>query len=221
MSLEAFQKEYETDISDLTVRDKVFRFFVPKSIDRFIGPEDVFQEFPLWAKIWKASVVLADYLAAREADTSRRFLEIGCGLGVVGIVAASFGHRVTMTEYDQNALDFARANAELNGVEKALEIVALDWNDPQMEGVFDCIVGSEVIYSERDYQPIQRLLNTYLVPEGEIILVEGVRKTSMEFFRQMQPLFEVKGQKLTLRSREEEIPLILCRMRFRNTGPLS
>jgi len=217
-SLESFHQEYETDTSDLAIKDRQFRFFVPKSIDQFLDPGDLFHDFPLWSKIWEASIILADYLAGMPVDSEKSFLEIGCGMGVVGVVASAFGHRVTMTEYNPDALNFSRANtlANLSADDAGLEITELDWSKPRLEGLFDYIIGSEVIYKEKDYQPILKLLKTYLRPSGEIILAEGVRKTSMEFFRQMSELFDITAQKKTLRSEGEEFRVILARMKFKN-----
>ena len=45
-SLESFHQEYETDISDLAIRDRHFRLFVPKSIDKFLDHKDIFHDFP-------------------------------------------------------------------------------------------------------------------------------------------------------------------------------
>lgn len=216
-SLASFHNEYETDTSKLVIKERCFNFFVPRSIDRFVDNKDVFHDFPLWSKIWEASIVLSDYLAGIAVEPEKRFLEIGSGLGIVGIVASSFGHKVTMTEYNQDAISFSRANAQNNlpSVDQNLEITELDWNRPQSEGLFNYIVGSEVVYKEKDYQSILRLFKTCLKPEGEIILAEGVRKTSIEFFRQMEQVFDIRAQKKTLRSREKEIKVILCRMRFK------
>ncbi|MCF8146579.1 MAG: methyltransferase [Deltaproteobacteria bacterium] len=217
-SLESFHRQYETDTADLMIRDRRFRFFVPKSLDGFVDQGDVFKDFPLWAKIWEASIVLADHLAAMPVDPERRFLEIGCGVGVVGIVAAAFGHRITITEYNSDALDFARANvhANLSGEDAAaIEVARLDWTRPQLDGRFDFVVGSEVIYKETDFQAILKLFETCLRPSGEIILAEGVRKTSLEFFRQVSHRFHITARKRTLRSKGKEVRVILAEMRFR------
>jgi len=216
-SLESFHQKYETDTSDLTIKDRDFRFFVPKSLNEFIDPGDLFHDFPLWSKIWEASIILSDYLAGMPVDSKKCFLEIGCGMGVVGVVASAFGHRVTMTEYNPDALNFARANARANlpADDAGLEITELDWSKPRLGGLFDYIIGSEVIYKEKDYQPILKLLKTYLRPSGEIILAEGVRKTSIEFFRQMSELFDITAQKKILRSKGEEVRVILAKMKFK------
>ena len=216
LTLKSFQKQYDTTTSELVIKGRTFPFFMARNLDDFVDPQDIFQDFPLWIKIWEASLVLAEYLAGMEAEEGKRLLEIGCGIGVVGIVASSFGHQVTMTEYNQDALNFSRANALLNEASN-LEIRALDWDKPEIEGAFDYIVGSEVLYRERDFQPILQLFKTYLKKGGEIILAEGTRKTSMAFMHQMSDYFHITAQKKVLRSKEKGIAIMLCRMRAKGS----
>jgi predicted nicotinamide N-methyase len=211
LSHEAFQKAYETDISEVVIRGQRFRLFVPKTIDRFIDEDDVLHHFPLWSKVWGASVILADELASMTVHPGKAFLEIGSGLGLVGVVAASFGHNVTLSEYDPHALAFARANAQLNGC-SSVRIASLDWNKPELNGMFDFIVGSEVIYSERDFEPLQAMFQKFLVPGGEVILCAEMRKTIMAFFGLMQEGYAIKARKKTLWSSGKNISVILCKM---------
>ena len=215
--MSAFHRKYETDISSLAIGDQGFKFFVPKSLDPFLDKEDVFSEFPLWSKIWEASIVLANHMAAMPVDPQKHLLEIGCGIGLVGTVAARCGHRITMTEYNRDSLNFARANVRVNHTTESLEpgIVELDWTKPALEGRFDMILGSEVVYKEEYFAPLLGLFRRYLKPEGEIILAEGLRKTSMEFFERMSDICEVKARKRILRSKGEERRVILASMRFK------
>lgn len=214
-SHESFLMEYETDVSKLTVKGRTFDFLVPKTLDRFMNPDDVFEHFPLWAKIWEASLVLAEYLAGITVDPKKRFLEIGGGMGIVSIVASSFGHDITLTEYNTDALNFARANAEKNrtGIDSTLQIAKLDWNEPILEETYDLIFGSEIIYNDRDYQPILRLFDKFLKPGGEIILAERARKTSIEFFKRVSKIFDIQAQKKILHSKDGEMMVMLCRMK--------
>ena len=213
-SMESFQKEYETDTADIVIRNRKFSFFVPKSLDRFIDPENVLNNFPLWAKIWEPCLMLADYLASMPVNPEKRFLEIGSGLGLVGIVASSFGHKVTMTEYNHDALNFANANAHIHNCSSNLEIKELDWNKPELKGTFDRIIGCEIIYKEESFYPILRLFRTYLKEDGEILLSERARKSSIEFFRQMSEHFNIKAQKKIIRNGSDEIHVMMCRMTF-------
>lgn len=212
--LTSFKKQYKTDTIRLKIRNRDFSFFVPDSLDGFINQDDMLNNFPLWAKIWEASFVLADYLAGLEVEPEKRFLEIGCGLGVVGIVAAAFGHRVTMTDYNPDALRFAGANALLNKL-PGLKVEQLDWHKPKIKGTFDYIVGSEISYQEHSFQPILNLFQTYLKDGGEIFIVNGIRKTSMEFIRRMSEILHIEGHKKKLRSQDGETSIILCKMRLK------
>ncbi|EFK06044.1 methyltransferase domain protein [delta proteobacterium NaphS2] len=216
-SMSAFHKQYETDRSPLVVGGRRFDFFVPKSLDPFLDKKDVFSEFPLWSKIWEASIVLANHLASIPADPDKHLLEIGCGIGLVGVVAAQFGHRITMTEYNRDALNFAEANASANKPPDPglLEIGALDWTRPAIEGRFDMILGSEVIYKEEYFEPVLGLFKRYLKPGGEIILAEGVRKTSMAFFQKMSGICDIIARKRIFRSGGEEKRIVLASLRFK------
>ena len=210
-SLEAFYKTYQVDSTRTVIQGRPFTFLRPLNIEGFLDEEDPLKGFPLWAKIWEASYLLADQVARRKVEEGKRYLEIGCGLGVVGIVVSCFGHDVTMTEGDRHALEFAWANARVNHCREA-KIIELDWNKDLPDGRFDCIFGSEIVYHERDFDPLLRLFKTLLKPEGEIILSSEARRITIQFYREMQRHFLVKGQKMTLRGHGTEKPFILCRM---------
>ena len=210
-SLEAFQKEYDTSIDELVINGRKFQVMLPVDIIRFINPQDVFHEFPLWAKIWPASWVLAGYLADMPVASTRKILEIGGGIGLVSIVAASFGHRITMTDSNPDALRFARANAIINGCPQ-LPIQALDWNHPRLKETFDCVVASEVTYKKDEIQPLLRLIKSSLQPQGEVILAGEMRRVNKDFYQQMESNFKIRAQKKVLRSDGEEIAIFLIRM---------
>ena len=216
-SIQGFHKKYATDSSEVVIGKRRFSFFVPKTLDPFIDHDDVFQGFPLWAKIWEASLVLAEHMASLQTDPDRHILEIGGGIGLVGIVASSFGHRITLTESNDDALNFARANALSNLSDSVSDITIekLDWNQPSIEGHFDTLVGSEVVYSEKAYEPLFKLFQHYLKKGGEVVLAEGIRKSSINFFKEMGRYFAIKGEKKIIRTPEKEIPIVLCRMKFK------
>jgi len=214
-SIEAFYQEYETESTELVVNAKKFNILLPRYLDGFINPMDVIDDFPLWAKIWKASWVLSGYLADMPVEPDKRFLEVGAGVGLVSIVAASFGHQITMTEYNPDALNFAHANAHLNNC-PGLPIRKLDWHRPQLSAKFDAIVASEVTYKLEDFVPLIRLFRAYLQPEGEIILASEMRKTGKDLFNQLKADFDIKVEKKSLRSETGATRIVLFKMRFHN-----
>jgi predicted nicotinamide N-methyase len=184
---------------------------LPKDLTRFINIDDVLHKFPLWAKIWQASWVLADYIAKIPVESKKKFLEIGAGAGLVSIVAASFGHHITLTESNPDALLFSRANAFINGCPQ-LPILALDWNRPCLAETFDYIVASEVTYKKKDWGPLVKLLKTCLNPDGEVILVGDMKRVAKGFYKILETDFNLKMQKIVLRSSGEEFAIYLIRM---------
>ena len=211
-SLESFHDRYQTEVTEIVVAGRKFQILLPRDLDNFINPEDMLDDFPLWAKLWKASWILADFLAQRKADPDEQLLEIGGGLGLVSIVGFACGHRITMTEYDPHALQFAQANAHLNNCAQ-LPVVSLDWNRPSLTGSFDTILASEVVYRSQDFAPLLNLFQSYLAPSGEIILASEMRKTSGAFYKFFQSEFDISVLKKVLRSENEETIVMLFRLR--------
>jgi predicted nicotinamide N-methyase len=211
-SIERFYAQYKSESTEIIVADRKFRILIPENLDDFINPSDVLHNFPLWAKLWKASWILADFMAQMPADTDKQILEIGGGLGLVSIVACTFGHLMTMTEYNQDALQFAQANAHLNNCAH-LPVVQLDWSRPNLAGEFDLIVASEVVYRKNDFAPLLQLFQTYLKPTGEIVLAAEMRESSKEFYKFLLPFYDVKTAKRVLRSKNEKNLITLFKLR--------
>lgn len=210
-SLKDFYNEYETEATALAVNGRKFKILLPKNLFQFINAQDVMHEFPLWAKIWQASWVLAGYLADKPVAEKERFLEIGGGTGLVSIVAACFGHHITMAEYNPDALQFARANAIVNGCPQ-LSIRELDWHHPRLPKKFDYIVASEISYRKEDIQPLMMLFKNSLKPGGEVILAGVMRKLSKEVYKALEQMFDIRVLKKILRSDDEKINIFLFRM---------
>jgi predicted nicotinamide N-methyase len=211
-SMETFHQQYQTEQRELAVGERSFRFLVPVSLEPFVDPENLFKAFPLWAKIWEASLILANRLSAMPPLHNQRWLELGAGLGVVGIVAATFQHDVTITEFDRHALDFIRANAHLNDCTPR-SIRRLDWTQPDLDTRFDRIVGSELIYNEKDFPALRTLFLSLLKPDGEILLAGEVRQTSAAFLDLMKADFQIAVARNTLRSEAGSTTILLTRLR--------
>jgi predicted nicotinamide N-methyase len=215
-SLDQFHQSYDTDTTPVTINGHALTLFTPVSIDRFIDPNAPMQNFPLWTKIWKASILLASYLASMPPIPMKTMLEIGSGLGMVGIAASKAGHLITMSERDPDALNFARANALANGCPE-LAIEKLDWHAPQLDRRFDYIVGSETVYKTEDIDGLDALFDQYLNPDGKIIMAAGIRRTSVDFWERMRHRYHVSARRQTLRADDETLPLVLFQLR-RRTG---
>jgi predicted nicotinamide N-methyase len=204
--------KYATETIPVAIRGRRLQFIKPRDIDRFLDPDDPLKSFPLWAKMWEASAVLADYMAQCPIEPPLQILELGAGLGVAGITAAAFGHHVTITEHDPHALEFLKANALLNNCPHAV-IRPLDWDRRELEGQFDVIIGSEIVYSDQIIDMLAAVFQKYLRPQGRIVLAEGVRGTGVRFWERMAPGYDIRVRKTHLRSDNESRTILLFEMR--------
>ena len=129
-------------------------------------------------------------------------------------MAATFGHHITLSEFDLHALNFARANAHRNNCPE-LPIVRLDWYQPNLETRFDRIVASEITYKDKDLDALVQLFTSHLKCGGEIILASEVRKGCLDIFKFFQTEFDIVVSKMTLRSESATHRIILMKMQFK------
>ncbi len=134
---------------------------------------------PYWAQPCPAAVMLAEYVIEHVEPGPDPVLELGAGLGIAGISLTMAGHRVVLTDYDEDALAFARASAGLNGVDLH-DARLLDWRCPP-DDRYGLIVASDVLYERRSLEPIAALLAVCLKPSGGAFLSDLNRAMADEF----------------------------------------
>jgi predicted nicotinamide N-methyase len=210
-SLDSFYQEYETTTSELVINGRKFEILLPKDLTRFINANDVFHKFPLWAKIWPASWVLADHLARMPVVSTQKMIEIGAGIGLVSIVATAFGHNIMLTESNPDALQFARANTLINGCPQ-ISIVELDWNRLQLNSTFNYILGSEVTYKNEDLAALLNLFQSCLKPDGVALLAGEMRRISKDFYQLLEAEFRIRVHKKMLRTSSQETAIFMIRL---------
>lgn len=132
----------------------------PRSADELIDEEAFEREefLPYWAELWPSAVELARAVAERPL-TGRRVVELGCGLALPSIVAALAGAEALATDWSEDALRFARRNAERNGA--ALETSRVAWDAPEALGArapFDLVLAADVLYERRNADLLLPLL---------------------------------------------------------------
>ncbi len=133
------------------------------------------QYMPYWAELWPSSQMLGNVLMQQTWPVNHRALEIGCGVGLAGIVALSLGMHVIFSDYDATAVDFAAANAIANGFTH-FEKLPLDWRFPPDLQV-PLLLAADVIYEERNIAPLISFIQTVLEPDGVCLLSDSDRST--------------------------------------------
>ncbi len=190
-SLDQFLVQYDPETVEIPILGRRYRIFTPRAIEPFVDPVNLLKGFPLWVKLWPSALVLAEWIAAQPVDAGRSMIEIGAGLGLVGIVGADRGHRITLSEHDPHALEFARASALNNGC-PGLAVVRLDWNRPWSGEAFDLILGSELVYRPTDILPLETLFGRLLKPGGAVVLAGEPRATTAAFLDRVQSRFSIR-----------------------------
>jgi predicted nicotinamide N-methyase len=137
------------------------------------------ERMPYWAELWPASLLLCRWLSRnQDAIAGRYCLDVGCGLGLTGIVGSHLGAKVVGMDHQWPAVFFSRENAELNGVAQPLWVL-MDWRDPGFKPrSFDFMWGGDIVYETRFYHPLTRLFKECLAPGGRIWLAEPRRSVS-------------------------------------------
>lgn len=141
-------------------------------------------ELPFWAKIWRTAFLMAYFVQRLPAD-GRSMLEIGAGLGLAGLFAAAHGFDVTLTDIHPEALLFSRINALKNGLGDRVAVAQADFTQDRLGRRFDCIIGSEVLYVEKNFKPLIKFLRAHLAegPQAEVVLAKEYSRKAKKFFK--------------------------------------
>jgi 2-polyprenyl-3-methyl-5-hydroxy-6-metoxy-1,4-benzoquinol methylase len=132
------------------------------------------QPNPYWAYLWPSARALACQIGEGESLDNLRTLDLGCGLGALGISAAARGAQVICADITPDALELAARNAAKNNV--TIETRLVDWNAPPADlGQFDRIYAADVLYEDGMLAAVVRFLKTHLHPEGRALIADPLR----------------------------------------------
>jgi predicted nicotinamide N-methyase len=130
-------------------------------------------EPPYWMHLWPGALALARQLAtARHLRPGTRVLELGCGLGLPGLVAARRGADVIATDWQRPPLQVVARSAADNG--DVVACVQMDWRAPALAGGFDLCLGADVAYDEEAARPLAAAVAALLRADGRLWLADSV-----------------------------------------------
>ncbi|HMC55164.1 MAG TPA: methyltransferase domain-containing protein [Gemmatimonadaceae bacterium] len=135
--------------------------------------------------LWPASIALALEIGERAPEfRGKSVLELGAGVGLAGIAAASVGARVVQTDRDGDALAFCRDNARRNGV--TLEQRVADWTTWSSSDRYDWIIASDILYRETLHAQLRAIFNASLEPGGRLLIADPLRSASIRLLQGME-----------------------------------
>lgn len=206
--------KYKLDVEVVSVAGKRFYFLHVADLTPLLAKKagENAPDFPYWVKIWEASLVLAEFMAKMPPKKGQRILELGAGMAVPGMVASFFGHDVTVTDYEDEIMEFVKASALFNRCDN-LKCDTLDWFKPNELGKFDIILGSELLFNERFFEPLLKVLKKYLAPNGVIYMAHAADRTTLKpFFKSCQDEFQIAMQKKQFKNEDRQIDVLLTRL---------
>ncbi|KAM9327549.1 protein N-lysine methyltransferase METTL21A [Pholidichthys leucotaenia] len=128
------------------------------------------------AVVWDAAVVMCMYLELGGVVLQgTTVIELGAGTGLVGIVAALLGARVTITDRAP-ALEFLSANVKANlppDSHQAVVVSELTWGEDlgrYPAGGFDLVLGADIVYLEDTFVPLLQTLE-HLCADSTVVLL--------------------------------------------------
>lgn len=164
-----------------------FSLILPASPDAFLEDSAVHAAFdqdeymPYWAYLWPASLKMTATVLRHQWKVGAEVLELGAGIGLVGLAGLARGLNVTFSDYEPKAVDLALFNARRAGYSNAKGLV-VDWRTPP-DQQFELIWGCELLYEDRNHEPLLRLTKSMLASEGTAWFVDGGRMRAERFWK--------------------------------------
>ena len=137
------------------------------------------EQDPYWGELWPTSNLMATFVLGETWPPGTPALELGCGLGLVGLAGLKAGLDVTFSDLHDSAVRTAVENAGRNGFRSVLGRV-LDWRHPT-DGSWPLILASDVLYERQLHSPLLDTLDALLSPDGVCWIGDPLRSSADSF----------------------------------------
>ncbi|MES2359426.1 MAG: methyltransferase domain-containing protein [Gemmatimonadota bacterium] len=176
------ERRFVTVNDDVRVGGRDVNILRPRSAEDLISESDFDRDerLPYWAELWPSSTILANFIVAHKRPRGRA-IEIGAGVGLVSIAAAIAGHAITASDYYDDALAFARANAFRN-LGREIDTALIDWRHVSPDVArFDFVLASDVLYESRYAPLVASVVDRLLAASGVAYVADPGRVAANAF----------------------------------------
>ncbi|MFH0821940.1 MAG: methyltransferase domain-containing protein, partial [Pseudomonadota bacterium] len=139
------------------------------------NPDETGERISFWWSPTSSAIALAEHVMEMGLSAEMRVMELGCGLGLVGLSAGLCGAKTLLTDYVPEAVGFAAQNAGINQISGNVKCRVLDWENPGDLPTADLIVGSEIAYDYFFQGALVELMDRTLASTGKILLADRKR----------------------------------------------
>jgi len=186
-------------VDDLLIRSLLDKNQFHDPLDEALNLGISSATWPLFGLLWPSGQRMAERMALRPV-THERILEIGCGLGLSSLIAHRRGANVTASDCHPLTHAFLDENTRLNGLppmayrhglwgtaalrEDGMPVLT-SAQDDGVTGLFDLIVGSDILYERDDEGTLASFINTHAALVSEIWVVDPNRGNRAAFHKHM------------------------------------
>ena len=185
---------YDTRILTVHVGGHPYRLRVLSDNQQFADPDGhgdrlgiSSAQWSLFGQVWPVARLLAEAMHASDV-TSKRILELGCGIGLASLVLQRRGAAVIASDIHPLAEPFLAYNSALNEL-PSVHYRQLDWEEPLPTlGSFDMIIASDVLYERDHAELVAGVVERHARAAAEVVVTDAGRGHTSAFTRAMAGL---------------------------------
>jgi len=169
--------------------------------------------------VFPAAKALASWLEDQGELTGVKTVELGCGTGLVGLVACRLGARVVLTDLEIY-LGQLQENIEANKdvLKGDVEAKSLDWEQEvgaSLRGQADLLLVSDCVYYEQSLGPLVKTMISLTNSQSTVLLSYERRQEKIPLY---QVFFQLVDEQFTREVLKESIsehgnPLYLMKLK--------
>lgn len=185
-------------MQNIKIGDKLYVLEVIRSLDEAIDmvcevltdeeQKDPFAEdlCPYFGVLWPSAEALSIYLNDHpQVIKNKTILELGCGLGLPSLVATHLGGIVLASDFHPDVEEYYLRNGRHSSL--ASKYTRLNWREDKQDiGTFDLVMGSDVLYENKNALDVAKGLSRFMKPGGKILLSDPGRNYLQPFLEAMK-----------------------------------